>query len=158
MKNHASFVARAVCLLLGLSLLAAQAQAQSTKSSSIQRITKKLAVTVNPSSGPTGTPVKVTVKGAHPGEILSITIATGSYNVTADRNGTVTFPETMNGRVGQTILIKVQGSSNGPPYLQGTGRFKITSAVLRNDLTNRQGPQIRQGAQLQQPATILRRQ
>ena len=158
MKNHASLIAQLVCLLLGLSMLAAQAQAQDIKSSSIQRIAKRLTVTVNPSSGPTGTPVKVTVKGAHPGEILSITIATGSYNVTADRNGTVTFPETMNGSVGQTILIKVQGSSNGPPYRKGTGRFKITSAVLRNNLTNRQGPQIRQGVQLQQTPTTLRRQ
>ena len=158
MKNHASLIAQLVCLLLGLSMLAAQAQAQDIKSSSIQRIAKRLTVTVNPSSGPTGTPVKVTVKGAHPGEILSITIATGSYNVTADRNGTVTFPETMNGSVGQTILIKVQGSSNGPPYRKGTGRFKITSAILRNNLTNRQGSQIRQGVQLQQTPTTLRRQ
>lgn len=85
-------------------------------------------VSINPTSGPSGTPVTIKVTGADAFASVSVLInGFGSHGYRTNAAGEVTIPETIHGSVGETVTIRVQIAGSRPPYpLERTVTFKIT--------------------------------
>ena len=91
-----------------------------------------VSVTVDPSSGPTGTSATVTVKGGRPGDSVTLTIGPGSTNGVIGADGTYTYTATFSGFPGDVITVEAQvGNSLDSP--KGSATFTITAVDLEAD-------------------------
>jgi hypothetical protein len=86
---------------------------------------KVLTISIDPSSGPTGTSATIKITGAEPGQSVTIQIGQGSVNGTIDQNGELTYDHQFSGQVGDVIAITaVIGNAN--EYTVSTS-FTITA-------------------------------
>jgi hypothetical protein len=87
------------------------------------------AISVDPSSGPTGTSATIKITGAEPGQSVTIQIGQGSVNGTIDQNGELNYDHPFSGQVGDVIIITaVIGNAN--EYTVSTS-FTITAPPER---------------------------
>lgn len=85
-------------------------------------------ITVNPSSGPTGTHVKITLSGALPNAPVTLFIDQTSVIDTTDASGNMTYDATMTGQVGDVIPIKATiGNANEQ---EASTEFTITAPSI----------------------------
>jgi hypothetical protein len=85
-------------------------------------------VTVDPTSGPSGTSGTITVTG-EPNQPVTLTIGSGTTAGTTDANGNFTYQTTFFGRVGDTIAIEAQVGPTGDSPKAST-EFEITGASI----------------------------
>jgi hypothetical protein len=82
-------------------------------------------ISIDPSSGPTGTSATIKITGAEPGQNVTIQIGQGSVNGTIDQNGELIYDHQFFGQVGDVIAITaVIGNAN--EYTVSTS-FTITA-------------------------------
>ena len=84
-------------------------------------------LTINPSSGPSGTTATITLKGALPNAPVTLDLDPGSTNGTTDANGEWTYSFTFNGQVGDiSNVVATIGNANEQ---SASATFEITGGL-----------------------------
>ena len=120
-------------LALAFAILMAASGGFWMATASAQAPASQIVVSVDPSSGPTGTSATVTVKGGQPGDPVTLTIGPGSTNGVIGADGSYTYTTTFSGLPGDVITVEAQ-VGNGLDSPKRSATFTITAVDLEADI------------------------